>query len=136
MSALCFGNRHKLSKKLNFSKKLKKETERMSAAPAVTTADFDTLVLEAETPVLVDFWAVWCGPCRTIAPAVDAVAEEYAGRARVFKLNVDENPEIAGRYGVQSIPTLIVFKDGQKVKELVGGQNTKQTLGAALAEQL
>lgn len=130
ISALCFGNRH------NFRNKLKKETERMSAAPAVSTAEFDKLVLEAETPVLVDFWAVWCGPCRTIAPAVDAVAEEYAGRARVFKLNVDENPEIAGRYGVQSIPTLIVFKDGQKVNELVGGQNTKQTIGAALAEQL
>ncbi len=113
-----------------------KENVRMSAAPAVTTAEFDKLVLEAETPVLVDFWAVWCGPCRAIAPAVDAVAEEYTGRARVFKLNVDENPEIAGRYGVQSIPTLLVFKDGQKVNELVGGQNTKQTIGAALAEQL
>jgi len=108
----------------------------MSAAPAISTADFDKQVLEAETPVLVDFWAVWCGPCRTLAPAVDAVAEEYTGRAKVFKLNVDENPEIAGRYGVQSIPTLIVFKDGQKVAELVGGQNTKQTIGAALSEHI
>jgi len=84
----------------------------------------------------VDFWAVWCGPCRAIAPAVDAVAEEFAGRAKVFKLNVDENPEIAGRYGVQSIPTLIVFKGGQKVNELVGGQNTRQTIGAALSEHI
>ncbi len=108
----------------------------MSAAPAISTADFDKQVLEAETPVLVDFWAVWCGPCRTLAPAVDAVAEEYTGRAKVFKLNVDENPEIAGRYGVQSIPTLIVFKGGQKVAELVGGQNTKQTIGAALSEHI
>src|SRR5665213_2572663 len=99
----------------------------MSAAPTVTTAEFDKQVLEAEGPVLVDFWAVWCGPCRAIAPAVDAVAEEFTGRAKVFKLNVDENPEIAGRYGVQSIPTLIVFKGGQKVGELVGGQNTRQT---------
>ena len=108
----------------------------MSASPAVSTAEFDQQVLEADVPVLVDFWAVWCGPCRAIAPAVDAVAEEFAGRAKVFKLNVDENPEIAGRYGVQSIPTLIVFKGGQKVGELVGGQNTKQTIGAALSEHI
>ncbi len=108
----------------------------MSAAPAVSTAEFDKQVLEAEGPVLVDFWAVWCGPCRAIAPAVDAVADEFAGRAKVFKLNVDENPEIAGRYGVQSIPTLLVFKGGQKVNELVGGQNTRQTIGAALSEHI
>lgn len=108
----------------------------MSAAPAVSTAEFDKQVLEAEGPVLVDFWAVWCGPCRAIAPAVDAVAEEFTGRAKVFKLNVDENPEIAGRYGVQSIPTLIVFKGGQKVGELVGGQNTRQTISAAIAEHI
>jgi len=108
----------------------------MSAATAVSTAEFDKQVLESETPVLVDFWAVWCNPCRAIAPAVDAVAEEFAGRAKVFKLNVDENPEIAGRYGVQSIPTLIVFKGGQKVGELVGGQNTRQTIGAALSEHI
>lgn len=108
----------------------------MSAVPAVSTAEFDKQVLEAETPVLVDFWAVWCSPCRAIAPAVDAVADDFAGRAKVFKLNVDENPEIAGRYGVQSIPTLIVFKDGQKVGELVGGQNTRQTIGAALSEHI
>ena len=108
----------------------------MSAAPAVTTADFDKQVLESDTPVLVDFWAVWCQPCRAIAPAVDAVAEEHAGKAKVFKLNVDENPEIAGRYGVQSIPTLIIFKGGQKVGELVGGQNTRQTISAALSEHI
>ena len=108
----------------------------MSAAPPVSTADFDTEVLNSEQPVLVDFWAVWCGPCRAIAPAVDAVAQEYAGKAKVFKLNVDDNPEIAGRYGVMSIPTLMIFKDGQKVGELVGGQNTKQTIGAALAQHV
>ena len=108
----------------------------MSAVPNISTAEFDKQVLESETPVLVDFWAVWCGPCRALAPAVDAVADEYAGRAKVFKLNVDENPEIAGRYGVQSIPTLIVFKGGQKVGELVGGQNTRQTIGAALSEHI
>ena len=108
----------------------------MSASTAVATADFDKQVLESDVPVLVDFWASWCGPCRAIAPAVDAVAEEYSGRAKVLKLNVDESPEIAGRYGVQSIPTLIIFKGGQKVGELVGGQNTKQSIGAALGEHV
>ena len=108
----------------------------MSAAAAVSTADFDKEVLQSEQPVLVDFWAVWCGPCRAIAPTVDAVAQEYAGKAKVVKLNVDESPEIAGRYGVMSIPTLMIFKGGQKVGELVGGQNTKQTIGAALAQHV
>jgi thioredoxin 1 len=108
----------------------------MSAAAAVTTADFDREVLESDVPVLVDFWAVWCGPCRMIAPTVDAVAEEYAGRAKVVKLNVDDSPDIAGRYGVQSIPTLILFKGGQPVDRLVGGQNNKQVIGDAIAKQL
>lgn len=108
----------------------------MSAAAAVSTADFDAQVLQSEMPVLVDFWAVWCGPCRAIAPAIDAVAQEYSGRAKVLKLDVDENPEIAGRYGVQSIPTLLIFKGGQKVGELVGGRNTKQSISEALAAQL
>lgn len=108
----------------------------MSAVAAVSTADFDAQVLQSEMPVLVDFWAVWCSPCRAIAPAVDAVAQEYAGKAKVLKLDVDENPEIAGRYGVQSIPTLMIFKGGQKVGELVGGRNTKQSISEALAAQL
>jgi len=108
----------------------------MSAAPAVTTADFDKEVLQSDVPVLVDFWAVWCGPCRLIGPTVDAVAEEYAGKAKVLKLNVDENPEIAARYGVQSIPTLIVFKGGERVGELIGGQNNKQTIGDAIAKHI
>ena len=108
----------------------------MSAASAVSTTDFDAQVLESDVPVLVDFWATWCGPCRVIAPAVEAVAESFAGRAKVYKLDVDENPEIAGRYSVQSIPTLLLFKNGQKVGELVGGQNTRQTIEAALSEHL
>ena len=109
----------------------------MSAAPAVTTADFDQEVLQSSVPVLVDFWAAWCGPCRAIAPHIDAVAEEYSGKAKVVKLNVDDAPEIAGRYGVQSIPTLIIFKDGQKVGEMVGvGPNPRQAIGQALGQHV
>ncbi len=109
----------------------------MSAVQSVTTTDFDQEVLQSEVPVLVDFWAAWCGPCRAIAPHVDAVAEEYAGKAKVVKLNVDDAPEIAGRYGVQSIPTLMVFKAGQKVGEMVGaGPNARQAIGAKLAEHV
>lgn len=92
----------------------------MSQAAAVTTAEFDTEVLQSSQPVLVDFWAVWCGPCRRVGPEVDAVAEQLAGKAKVLKVNVDEEPEIAGRYGVQSIPTLIIYKDGKVVDQIVG----------------
>ena len=92
----------------------------MSQAAAVTTADFDTEVLQANVPVLVDFWAVWCGPCRRVAPEVDAVAEQMNGQAKVLKVNVDEEPDVAARYGVQSIPTLIIFKDGKVVDQIVG----------------
>ena len=92
----------------------------MSSAASVSKSNFDQEVLESAVPVLVDFWAAWCGPCRAVAPAVDAVASEYAGRAKVVKVNVDEEPEIAGRYGVQSIPTLTIFKDGRVVDQIVG----------------
>ena len=108
----------------------------MSSAAAVSTADFDKEVLESDAPVLVDFWASWCIPCRTLAPAVDAVAAEFAGRAKVLTLNVDEEPEIAGRYSVQTIPTLLLFKGGQKVGELVGAQTPPSAISAALSEQL
>ncbi len=92
-----------------------------SAAPQVVTdATFEREVLQSKEPVLVDFWAAWCGPCRTIAPAVEKAAQTYAGRARVVKVNVDENPALAQRFQVMSIPTLIVFKNGQAVKRQVG----------------
>lgn len=94
-----------------------------------TTENFEAEVLQAEKPVLVDFYADWCGPCKMLAPAVDAVAEEVSGKAKVGKLNIDENIEIAERYGVMSIPTLILFKGGNEVDRLVGLQ-PKDTLSS------
>jgi len=82
--------------------------------------NFEQDVLNSPQLVLVDFWATWCGPCRMMSPTVDAVAAEYAGRAKVGKLNVDENASIAGRYGIRSIPTILLFKGGQIQEQLVG----------------
>jgi thioredoxin 1 len=92
----------------------------MSNATAVTDQDFEAEVINSPTPVLVDFWAEWCGPCRLIAPAVDQISAEYAGRLKVVKMNVDENPEIPIRFGIQGIPTLLLFKGGQVVEKIVG----------------
>jgi thioredoxin 1 len=92
----------------------------MSNATAVTDQDFDAEVLKSSTPVLVDFWAEWCGPCKLIAPAVDQISAEYAGRLKVVKMNVDENPGIPIQFGIQGIPTLLLFKGGQVVEKIVG----------------
>lgn len=86
----------------------------------VSDSSFEKDVLESEQPVLVDFWASWCAPCRMLAPTVEAVAEKYNGAARVVKLNVDENPSISQRYGIKGIPTLILFKNGKEEERVVG----------------
>ena len=86
----------------------------------VTAANFAAEVENAATPVLLDFWASWCGPCRMVAPVVAEFAEKYAGQVKVGKVNVDDEPELAARFGVMSIPTIILFKDGQPVKTSVG----------------
>lgn len=86
----------------------------------VTDDSFDGEVLKAPLPVLIDFWAPWCGPCRAVAPIVDELANEYAGRLKVVKLNVDDNPRTPSRYGVRGIPNLILFKDGEPKEQIVG----------------
>jgi thioredoxin 1 len=92
----------------------------MSNAEAVTTDNFEQDVLKSSVPVLVDFWATWCGPCKIIAPHIDALAEEYAGKVKVRKVDVEEEPEIAQRYAVTSIPTLMFFKEGKLVDQMIG----------------
>ncbi len=86
----------------------------------VSDATFDQEVLQSEQPVLVDFWAVWCGPCKAIAPIVDGIAASYAGKLKVAKVNVDENPATPGRYNVRGIPALVFFKDGKVADQVVG----------------
>jgi thioredoxin 1 len=85
-----------------------------------TDLNFKQEVLESDLPVLVDFWAAWCGPCKTIAPLIDELAKEYAGKLKIGKLDVDTNPKIATEYGVMSIPTIIFFKKGKVINQLVG----------------
>ncbi len=86
----------------------------------LTSAVWDKEVVQSSGLVMVDFWAVWCGPCRMIAPAVEELAKEYAGKVKVGKLNTDENPEVASKYKIMGIPTIMFFKDGQKVDQVVG----------------
>ncbi len=94
----------------------------MGKATELNESTFDSMVLKSDKPALVDFWAAWCGPCRMVAPVVEAVAEKFEGRAFVGKVNVDEAPALANKYGVRSIPTLIVFKGGEPVERVVGVQ--------------
>ena len=94
----------------------------------VSDATFDKDVLQSSTPVLVDYWAEWCGPCKMIAPVLEDIAKEHAGKIQIAKLNVDDNPNVARRFDVMSIPTLIVFADGEVKKRLVGAKGKAQLL--------
>ena len=101
----------------------------------VDDSTFDQSVLQAKTPVLVDFWAIWCGPCRMVAPVVEELAEEYEGKVTFAKLDVDQNPRTASKYGIMSIPSLIIFKDGSPISNIVGFRpkaELKRSLDAAL----
>jgi len=108
----------------------------MSKPTEVTDNNWETEVLKADQPVLVDFWAPWCGPCRMVAPIVDELATEYDGKVKFLKLNTDDNTQTASRYGVRSIPTLMMFKGGEAVDHVIGFRpksQLKQTSEKALA---
>ncbi len=107
----------------------------MSSAEQVTDSTFKQEVLDSDVPVLVDFWAPWCGPCRMVAPVVDEISVQYEGQLKVVKVNTDENPNVASQYGIRSIPTLMIFKGGQRV-DMVVGAVPKTTLANTLEKYL
>ena len=100
----------------------------------ISMANFEAEVLKAGTPVLADFWAPWCGPCRMIAPTLDALSQELQGKVKIVKINVDDNQELAMRFGVQSIPTLIIFKNGEAVDRIVGASVSREELSRRLTQ--
>jgi thioredoxin 1 len=101
----------------------------------LTESNFEQTVLQSEKLVLVDFWAEWCGPCRVLAPIVEAIAEQYAGAARVVKLNVDNHPSVVQRYRIQAIPTLILFQDGEEKDRIIGAAS-KDTIARAIEARM
>ena len=106
----------------------------MSQTVTVTEANFDEEVLQSDTPVLVDYWAQWCGPCRQLAPVIDQIADAYAGGLKVAKVNIDEQPRLAEQAGVQGIPFVILYRDGERAAEAIGAQPRavlERTLGLA-----
>jgi len=110
----------------------------MSRTIILNDDNFENEVLNSETPVLVDFWAEWCGPCRALTPAIEEIAEDYSGKLKVGKLNVDENPGAPSAYNIRSIPTLIVFKDGMALDRIVGAlpkNNIVESVDSALEWQ-
>jgi thioredoxin 1 len=107
----------------------------MSVVTRITDSTFKQEVLHSDLPVLVDFWAPWCGPCRLVSPTVEELAEQYDGKVKVVKLDTDENPHVAIEYGIRSIPTLMIFKEGQKV-DMVVGAVPKATLTTALEKHI
>jgi thioredoxin 1 len=113
----------------------KGETEMSEYVKEVNDTSFEQDVLQSKQPVLVDFWAAWCAPCRMIAPTVEAVAEQYSGSASVVKLNVDENPSVSQRYGIKGIPTLILFREGKEEERIVGA-TSKESLSRLIEKSL
>jgi thioredoxin 1 len=107
----------------------------MSNAIQVSSTDFKAQVLDSAVPVLVDFWAPWCGPCKMLTPVIEELAGAYAGKAKIAKVNVDDNQDLAGKYGIRGIPTVMIFKGGESVASLVG-LRSRDELAAAIDEAL
>lgn len=117
----------KVSKYFGFQNTINSQGEKMGKAIEVTSANFEAEVLKSDVPVLVDFWATWCPPCRGMLPTVEKLAEELEGKAKVVKVDIDQSRDLAMKYGVVSVPTFNIFFDGEPVSVIVGSQ-TKQTL--------